>query len=310
MARSPRKAAGPPLDPPPAKPQPPPPPVASRARYVAGTPRVPQGPPVESPWQMSAKAARSFLEKTRSVEEVDDLVKAGRLGVSFAEVFRYFYPYRDVITGERGLLRARPSPVPKTSHTIFSADYEQEEEVTYSDRLHRDVNPFGVRLDREHHLLTVVAPLAPLSAVVDEMVYFMDAFSVLRRHAARLRRVATSDPRAKKKLDSMRSTRQMFCACVLLHAKMENKRRKEGSVEVELPTSGELVALALQVGHEEFAVDMNTSPERTSARLKSWDDTRREVLRRLVPFLEKFLTPSREANPPDTAQGQAQPKSR
>lgn len=267
---------------------------------MARTPRTPNGPPPDSSWLKDAKSARALLEKSRSEVEIEELLKAGRLGVNFAEVFRYFYPYRDVVTGVRGLLNAPFPRVPRDTATIYSSNYEQEAEVSYWEELESAVNPFEARLDREHQQLPSLAPLATLSAVATEMLAFMDAFSKLRRHAARLRLVATTDPRAKKKLDSMRSTRQMFCACVLLQATLKNKgKNKNGGGKVDLPSGRELVALAVQLGHEEFAADRVTSPERVLARVKRWDGARKEVLQDLVPFLSKFLSPTKKAGTPD-----------
>lgn len=306
MARKPRKPVEPPVGPPASRepasrpssprppslpPPPPPPPDAPRGRAAAGTRNAPQGPPapVESQEEKNAKAARIFLEKTRSEDEIEGFLDSCHLGLSFAELFGYFYPYRNYVTGKRGLLNAPDSRVPKDSITLYDPDSDQEADVTYSERLRDRVDPQGVQLSLGHARLRAEAPLAPLSAIAVEMLQFMDTFSVLRQQVARLRRVFGADPkRVKKRLISMRARRQMLCACVMLDIIEKNKTRKKQS-QIELPSSGELRALAGLVHLEEYNPS-ELSPEAALRRVKAWDELRRDVLRGVVPFLETVLS--------------------
>ncbi|MBI5068615.1 MAG: hypothetical protein HZB56_10275 [Deltaproteobacteria bacterium] len=247
---------------------------------MARAPRQPKGPSLDSKWLSDKTSARSFLKKDRSDAQIDALVRAGELGVNLAEVVGYFYPYRNYITGKHGLLKAPEAKVPKDSWIAFSSDREQETEITYAERLHDRVNPHGVRLAHGRSRTRATDVLAPLSAVGAEMLQFTADLGPLLELVTRLRRVLGVDARAKKRLATMRSPRQMFCACVLIWA----KRKK-----LPAPTSGELAALALHLDHEEFERDQVTTADGTHARQRAWDQLKRDVQRGLVPFVEKLL---------------------
>lgn len=247
---------------------------------MARAPRQPKGPSLDSKWLSDQESARSFLKKNRSDAQIDALVRAGEIGVSIAEVVDYFYPYRDHITGKHGLLKAPEANVPKDSWTAFSSDREQETEITYAERLRDRANPHGVRLAHGRSRTRGSDALAPLSAVAAEMLQFTVDLGPLLQVAARLRRVLGVDARAKKRLTTMRSPRQMFCACVLIWAKR---------TKLPAPTSGELAALALHLDHEEFTRDQVKTADATHGRLRAWDQLQRDVRTGLVPFLEKLL---------------------
>jgi hypothetical protein len=250
---------------------------------------VPKGPPSESKRSRGATAARAILEATRGEHEINGLMDAGMLGLNLAELVRYFYPYRKYITGKRGLVTAPRSKIPKGTYTLHSHDFEQEAEESYSDLLRDRVAPGGARLSLGHARLRVEAPLAPLSAVAVEMLEFMETLSVLGHHVTRLRRIFGSNPTAmNKRLITMRSPRQMLCGCVLLDVIEKNKTRKAEN-QIELPTSGELRALAGLLGLEEYNPS-ELSHAKEALRVKAWDELRRDVLRGVVPFLQRVLT--------------------
>jgi hypothetical protein len=243
---------------------------------MPGTPRQPKGPPLDSKLLKNKKSARTFLEKSRTEAEIESLVAAGELGLSLAEVFGYFYPYRKWVVGKKGALSQPSTTVPDDIIAFPS----HRAELSYSEVLSSKVNPKSARLADGHKRLQELAPLAQLSAIGGEALHFLETYSSLRLHADRLRRALASDPMAMKRLATMRSPRQMFCACVLIQAKR---------MGISEPTSGELAALTLQLNHVEFIRDMVTGPDETLARLRAWDQQKRDVRSGLSPFLEKLL---------------------
>jgi hypothetical protein len=109
--------------------------------------------------------------------------------------------------------------------------------------------------------------------LAEDAIGFVRAFATLRRHADRIRRGLAADPFLKQSRTGMRQPMQMFCAYVLLAA--------EGMGLPE-PTSGQLAALALQLGAPELPNDQASSARAMILREKAWNHTKRKVKRRVL----------------------------
>jgi hypothetical protein len=244
-------------------------------------PRPPKGPPLDSGWLKDAAAARKYLTEDRTPkrtpEEVGELVTAGRQGVALAEIIELFYPYRGWIRAKRGALSQR---APELSEAVILED--RWSEITHTDMLASGANPNGRRFSEINDELKKQDPLAPLGAIAEEALRFVETYSTLRIHAERLRRLLGTDPMFEQKLDNMRGERQMFAAAIIVYAERKN---------YPAPTAHDLAALALQlpIPAPEFAREATDDPDTVLKRVRAWENVKSEAKKGLVPFVKKLL---------------------
>lgn len=166
------------------------------------------------------------------------------------------------------------------AHAVILED--RWSEITHTDVLASGANPNGRRFSEIDEELKKRDPLAPLGAIAEEALRFVETYSTLRIHAERLRGLLGTDPMFEKKLDKMRGERQMFAAAIMVYAERKN---------YPAPTAHDLAALALQlpVPSPEFAREATEDPDTVHKRVRAWENVKSEAQKGLVPFVKKLL---------------------